>query len=87
MPISNIPPQGGLWMLQRPSLDKLELKAGECSGFVNTSASCAAVEIGKRCSSLDKIFSRTTWQSNSMCLLLSWKVGLWARYMVDLLSQ
>ena len=30
---------------------------------------------------------RTKWQSTSMCLVLSWKTGLWAMWMADWLSQ
>jgi len=51
------------------------------------SANCSCEEIGSSLRHPWFTFSRTMWQSISMCLVRSWKTGLQAIWMADLLSQ
>ena len=70
------PPQAGPCKSMRPSLEMRCKKEGVANGFVRRSAICAVEEIGKSLINPSSIFSRIRWQSISMCLVRSWKIGL-----------
>jgi len=66
-----------LWIL---ILDSKGLKWEEPRAFVKMSASWCWEETWKVRRTHDWIFSRTTWQSMSMCLIRSWKTWLAAMW-------
>ena len=84
---SNTPPQAGAYMLIMPSLLQKYSTRTPLSAFVKMSPIWSPVftyevEI-KPC----WIFSRTKWQSISICFVLSWKTGLDAIWMAAWLSH
>jgi len=80
-------PQAGWCMFTSPSLETMDLKWTRWGNLVKMLASCSSERMGRRCRGLTCIFSQTMWQSSSMCLVLSWKLGLWAMCLIDFLSQ
>ena len=70
-----------------PNLNSIQDKVEEGKAFVNMLASCRLDLIGRTSRNPSTILSRRKWQSISMCLPLSRKVGLESMAMVDWLSQ
>lgn len=58
--------------MEIPSLDDINEKCWGSSGLVKILASCAKVGMGSSWNNFARSFSRTTWQSISICLVLSW---------------
>ena len=85
--IFNTPPQGGAYMSYAPSLLQMYLILGSLRDLVKMSASWSFVLTTLVATHPDAIFSLMKWQSTSICLVLSWKIGLDAICNVVWLSQ
>lgn len=78
-----IPPQDGLYILDTDILEMCVDNTSEDNGLVKASANCKELEIGMSRIFEFLILSQMKWQSNSMCFVRSWKVGLFAICMAD----
>ena len=83
----NTPPQVGEWIFTMPNLESKKLNWANPIGLVKISTSWWVVETCKVFNKPAWVFSRRKWQSNSMCLVLSWKTGLAAMWKAAWLSQ
>lgn len=79
--------QAGVWMSIMLSLEIREWKGPKPSGSINTSANWCWEQISNNYITPSWILLRTRWQSNSICLVQTWRVGLKARWIADWLSQ
>ena len=70
-----------------PSLETRVLNWVGDKGLIKTSASCMEDLTGRSLRRPFSDFSRTIWQSNSICFVRSWKTWLEAIWIADRLSQ
>lgn len=82
-----MPCQAEVCMFKTPSLDKRKWNLDAGNALVNRSASWLCVETCKGRITPSGRWWRTTRQSISVCLVLSWKTGFAAIWRVALLSQ